>query len=79
MKLCTVLHCSCPSDGVHCPEEYEYYRGNCYRYYNWVLRHYEEQYNFQTKWQTSQEQCQRENALLITVKEEQEAYFVKVT
>ena len=44
-----------------------------------MLRHYEkDKYTFTTKWQSSEEHCEKEGATLLTVKDEQEAYFLKV-
>ena len=62
-----------------CPPDYYHYQGYCYHYYQWVLRHYiTEDYAFQHTWQLSLEQCERENATLVSIHSEEEAYFIKV-
>ena len=63
---------------MSCPEDYHYFRGSCYHYIQWVLRHYEDRYNFQTKWQTSQDHCEQQGAMLVSIKDEEEAYYIKV-
>ena len=70
---------SAPS-GVTCDVDYHYFRGNCYRYYQWVLRHYKpENYTFQATWQKALDQCEAENATLLSVHDEDESYFIKVS
>ncbi|KAI0232930.1 hypothetical protein LSAT2_016795 [Lamellibrachia satsuma] len=65
---------------LSCPENYLYFGGNCYRYYQWVLRHYRpEDYRFQESWHKALRQCERENATLASIHSEEEAYFIKYT
>ena len=63
---------------MSCPENYHYFGGNCYRYYQWVLRHYRYEYSFQESWHKALRQCERENATLASIHSEEEAYFIKV-
>lgn len=60
-------------------EDYYYFRGNCYRYYQWVLRHYLPlNYTFQETWQVALDKCKSENATLVSIHDEEEAYFIQV-
>ena len=64
---------------MSCPENYQYFGGNCYRYYRWVLRHNQpEVYRFQESWHKALRQCESENATLASIHSEEEAYFIKV-
>ena len=62
---------------MSCPENYHYFGGNCYRYYQWV-RHYRYEYSFQESWHKALRQCERENATLASIHSKEEAYFIKV-
>ena len=62
-----------------CSDDYVEWRGFCYRYYPFVLRHYqEEEFAFQLTWQRSLEQCESENATLLSVYDEEEVHFLQV-
>ena len=62
-----------------CPQDYVEWRGFCYRYYPWALRHYQpEEYEFQSSWQKALWQCESENGTLFSVYDEDEAYFIQV-
>ena len=73
-----------PGDLEHCPDTnpaYQYYRGYCYQLTAWALRHYDSnlgKYDFTETWQQSADYCVTENGTLLTIKDEDEAYFIKV-
>ena len=63
-----------------CPEEFSYYQGHCYKYVQWSRRHYEpEAFKFQETWKQSLDYCIDLNATLLSILDEDEAYFVKVS
>ena len=71
-------------DTEGCPSGhyYHYYRGHCYKLYQWALRHYESnegRYDFAGTWQRSLDHCQTENGTLLSIKDEEEAYYIQVT
>ncbi len=64
---------------MSCPVEYRYFGGSCYRYYQWLSRHYKpDEYHFQESWHKALLQCERENGTLASIQSEEEAYYIKV-
>ena len=63
-----------------CPADYIEWRGYCYRYYQWILRHYTpDEYAFQTTWQSALRHCEEvENGTMLTVYDADEAFFILV-
>ena len=48
-------------------------------YEEWVKRHYKpELYKYQTTWQASYDRCRSDDATLLTIKDQEEADFIKV-
>jgi len=56
----------------------QYFRGSCYRYFNFFLGRRYTDYLYLKTWQRTELACLKDNATLVAINDEDEAYFIKV-
>ena len=57
----------------------QYFRGSCYRYLNFVLGLRFPEYIYLKTWQRTELACMKDNASLVAINDQDEAYFLKVS
>ena len=64
---------------LYCPPEYFFHRGQCYRYHLWFWRHADhEKYKYLETWKSASEECRKDGARMLSLKDQDEADFIQV-
>lgn len=76
--FCLLISGQTGSNNTVCNLPYtEYFRGSCYHFVNWAS-HNNPGFTFLQTWQLSKLYCESINGTLLTIHDEDEAYFIKV-